>query len=181
MLDNAPRSGIHLSPRYEGRVLNGGGGPIPTNPLWSAGVSSMAGSQPNLLSYQADASQSSHRQYLSPTVDRRITVVPLQHPLYSSYPNTKPAVIKLQAEHPLKRSGRAPPPPAPRSPELYKKQTAKSQYFDTNEFILRASDDQQSSKHSQNFSRPVSGPSRDYRHLSRDASIDGDAMLDVYY
>ena len=179
MLENASRPGIHLSPRYDSRLANGSGAPIPTNPLWTAAAPTMAGSQPNLLSYQSDLSQPQYRrQYFSPTVDRQSTAVPLQHPIYSSYPNTKPTITKLNSDHPLRRSGQAPPPSA-RSQDLYRKQTAQSQYFDTNEFILRASDGQQSLKHSQNINRPVSGPTTDYRQLSRD--IHDGTMLDVYY
>jgi hypothetical protein len=105
-----------------------------------------------------------------------MTSVPLQHPLYASYPNNKSSLtIQQQQADQQKRPAPAPPPT-----NLNKRQTTQLQYLDTNEFILRASDEQ-SIKNSQYSSRPVTGVSRDYRPHSITINGNDSTMLDVYY
>ena len=172
-----PQSGMHLSPRYESRLANGSGAPISTNPLWTAVSPSLIGSQPNLLTHQSANVQAPVHRHLNPPIERRMTAVPLQHPLYASHPNNKSSVTIQQQADQQKRPAPAPPPPPT---NLNKRQTTQLQYLDTNEFILRASDEQ-SIKNSQHSSRPVTGVSRDYRPQSITINGNDSTMLDVYY
>ncbi|CAF2529679.1 unnamed protein product [Rotaria sp. Silwood2] len=172
-----PQPRMHLSPRYESRLVNGSGAPISTNPLWTAASPVMIGSQPNLLSYETPIVQAPHKHRLSPSTERRNTSAPLQHPLYASYPNNRPSVTTQLQESQQKRPGPAPPPPPSNA---NRKQPTKLQYLDTNEFILRASDGQiLNNSHYSN--RPVAGISRDYRPHSINVNGHGSTMLDVYY
>jgi hypothetical protein len=169
--------GMHLSPRYESRLANGSGAPISTNPLWTAVSPSMMGSQPNLLAYQSTKVQAPTHRQLSPPIERRMTSAPLQHPLYASYPNTRPSITTQQQENQQKRPGPAPPPPPT---NLTKRQATQLQYLDTNEFILRASEGQLMTT-SQYSSRPAPVISRDYRPHSINMNENSNTMLDVYY
>ncbi|CAF0783547.1 unnamed protein product [Rotaria sordida] len=185
-----PQLRMHLSPRYESRLVNGSGAPISTNPLWTATSPVMIGSQPNLLSYETPIVQASynhnhnnhhHRHQLSPPIQRRTTSAPLQHPLYASYPNNKLSVKTQLQQNQQKRPGPGPAPPPPPPPSnSHRKQPTKLQYLDTNEFILRASDGQLLNN-SQYSNRPVAGISRDYRPHSINVNGHGSTMLDVYY
>jgi hypothetical protein len=176
-LHYSSQPGMHLSPRYENRLANGSGTPISTNPLWASTTPTVLGSQPNLLSPESSMVQAHLRRQLSPPVERRMTSVPLQHPLYASYPNNKSSITLQQQENELKRP--APPPPPPPS-NSNKKQTAPLQYLDTHEFILRASDGQLL-QNSQYPNRPVPRVSRDYRPHSVNVNGNSSTMLDVYY
>jgi hypothetical protein len=179
-LHHDSQPGMHLSPRYENRLVNGSGAPISTNPLWTSPVPAIIGSQPNLLSPQATNMQAQLRHQLSPQIERRMTSVPLQHPLYASYPNNnnnKSLIISQQKENEHKRPG--PPPPPPPS-NAHKKQTIPLQYLDTHEFILRASDGQLV-KNSQYPNRLPPGVTRDYRPHSMNVHANSTTMLDVYY
>ena len=175
-LHHVSQSGMHLSPRYENRLINGSGIPISTNPLWTSPTPAYIGSQPNLLSTHAPIIQRS-RQHVSPSAERRMASMPLQHPLYASYPNNKPTIISQQKENHHKRPG--PPPPPPPS-NAYKKQPVPLQYLDSQGFILRASDGQLMNN-SQYSNRLPSGVSRDYRPHSMNVHAGSTTMLDVYY
>jgi hypothetical protein len=155
---------MHLSPRYESRLINGSGAPITTNPVWTAPSSNMAGSEPNLLSPQSFIDSKPLHHQLSPQMERRM---PLQHTLYASYSDSKPEIITKQQEKPQKRS-------APAQYQSNKKPTTQVQYLDTNEFILRASNGQPL----RNNQYPDRHVSRDYRPHSM--NLNG-TMLDVYY
>jgi hypothetical protein len=170
-----PQSRMHLSPRYESRLVNGSGAPISTNPLWTAASPKMIGSQPNLLVHESSILQEPVHRNLSPPSQRRMSSVPLQHPLYANHSSNKPLVITHQQENQQKR---ARPLPAPSTSN--KKQTTQSQYLDTKEFILRASNGALL-KNSQYSSRPAPGVSRDHRPHSTDVNSNSDTMLDVYY
>ncbi len=170
--------GMHLSPRYENRLVNGSGAPISTNPLWTSPTSAIIGSQPNLLKPHNSVVQPHHRSQLSPTIERRLTSVPLQHPLYVSYPNNRSLFTpQYQQENEPKRPAPPPPPPPTNS---NKKQTTQLQYLDTQEFILRASDGQLT-RNSQYPNRPAPAISRDYRPHSINVNGNNSTMLDVYY
>jgi hypothetical protein len=177
-LHHDPQPGLHLSPRYESRLVNGSGAPISTNPLWTSATPSIIGSQPNLLTPQTFNVQAQLRRQLSPPIERRLTSVPLQHPLYASYPNNRSLIISQQKENEQKRPGPPPPPPPPSN--AHKKQTVPLQYLDTHEFILRASDGQLV-KNSQYPNRPAPGVTRDYRPHSINVHGNSTTMLDVYY
>ena len=176
-LHHATQPGIHLSPRYENRLVNGSGIPISTNPLWTSPTPAMLGSQPNLLTSHGPIIQR-HRQHLSPPIERRMTSMPLQHPLYASHPNNKPLILSQQKENEYKRPG--PPPPPPPS-NLYKKQSVPLQYLDTQGFILRASDGLLVNNSQQYSNRLPPGVSRDYRPHSMNVHGGSSTMLDVYY
>jgi hypothetical protein len=170
--------GMHLSPRYESRLASGSGAPISTNPLWTGAASAMVSSQPNLLAPQGPIVQKPIHRRLSPPTERRMTAVPLQHPLYSSHPNNKPSIPTKQNENQQKRPGPAPPPPPSQS---NKKQTTQLKYLDTNEFILRASDGQllKNSQYSNRLAPPVA--SRNYKPHPIHVNGNSSTMLDVYY
>jgi hypothetical protein len=172
-----PQSAMHLSPRFENRLVNGSGAPISTNPLWTSATPTIIGSQPNLITPQGAIVQAPLHRRLSPTNERRMTSVPLQHPLFVSYPNNRSLVTTQQQENQQKRPAPPPPPPPTNS---NKKQTTQLQYLDTHEFILRASDGQLM-KNSQYPSRPAPGISRDYRPHSMNVNGNSSTMLDVYY
>ncbi len=159
---------MYLSPRYESRLPNGSGAPITTNPLWSAASPSMAGSQPNLLSHQTLVDSTPLHHQLTPKMESRIPSAPLQHPLYGSYPDSRPDMRTRQLDNQQKRSA----PPVQH--QSNKKQVTQSQYLDTNEFILRASNGQ-----------PLRNPQYPNRQVLRDYrphSMTGNgAMFDVYY
>lgn len=175
-LHHVSQPGMHLSPRYENRLINGSGTPISTNPLWASPTPAFLGSQPNLLSAHVPIIQRS-RQRTSPPPERRMTSMPLQHPLYASHPNNKPTLISHQKENHHKRPG--PPPPPPPS-NAYKKQLVPLQYLDSQGFILRASEGQLMNN-SQYSNRHPLGPSRDYRPHSMNTHVGSTTMLDVYY
>lgn len=158
---------MHLSPRYESRLVNGSGAPISTNPLWAAPSSNVTGSQPNLLSHPTLIDSKPLYHPLSPNVKRQIPSTPLQHTIYASYPDSKSDLMTKQQENQQKRS-------APAHHQSSKKQTTQSQYLDTNEFILRASNGQPL----RNIQYPNRHISRDYRPHSMNSNA---AMLDVYY
>ena len=177
-LHHHSQPGMHLSPRYESRLINGSGGPISTNPLWTSPAPAIIGSQPNLLSPQSSNVQAHLRHQLSPPIGRRMASAPLQHPLYASYPNNKLSTASQQKENEQRRPG--PPPPPPPSSNGHKKPTVPLQYLDTQGFILRASDGQLV-KNSQYPTRPAPGVSRDYRPHSMNVNDNSTTMLDVYY
>jgi hypothetical protein len=159
---------FQLNPHYEHHLVNGNRAPPLTNPLWNGPSPSMAGSQPNLLTQSFFDSKPFHRQ-LSPQVDKQIPSTPLQRSLYASYPDNKLQMMTQQQENQQRRSVQAQHP-------SNRKQAAKSQYLDTNEFILRASNGQplrNAQYHNQHISR-----SREFRPHSMDAN---GALLDVYY
>jgi hypothetical protein len=169
------QSRMHLSPRYESRLVNGSGAPISTNPLWTAASPKMIGSQPNLLAHETSILQEPVHRNLSPPTQRRMTSVPLQHPLYANHSSNKPSLITQQQENQQKRPG-----PLPIAPSSNKKQTTQLQYLDTNEFILRASNGALL-KNSQYSGRPAPGVSRENRTHSSDVNSNSNTMLDVYY
>lgn len=171
------QAAMHLSPRYENRLVNGSGAPISTNPLWTSPTPAIIGSQPNLLTSQGAIVQA-HRYPVNAPVERRLTSVPLQHPLYASYPNNRSPQSTQQQENEQKRPIPPPPPPPPTNP--HRKPTAQSQYLDTHEFILRASDGQLM-PNSQYSNRLAPGISRDYRPHSMNINGNSSTMLDVYY
>ena len=171
-LHYSSQAALHLSPRYESRLASGSGIPISTNPLWSPTTTVTVGSQPNLLTQTESHPRETVHYHFSPTTERRMTSVPLQHPLYASYPNNKPTV-HTRADHSHKR----PAPPLP-TVDSTKKLAPKIQYLDTNEFILRASDGPPT-KNSQYTSRPATETTRDNR--SNATHTHGNTMLDVYY
>jgi hypothetical protein len=160
---------MHLGPRYENRLVKGSGAPITTNPLWTAVSPSLAGSQPNLLSYQSSVDLAPLRQQLSSQMEKPIPA-PSQQPLYASYPDNKPGMITQQQENPQKRliSGQHQP---------NRKKATQSQYLDTNEFILRASNGQPL----RNAPYPNRHVSKDFRPQSMNVNGTGGTMLDVYY
>jgi len=158
---------MHLSPHYESRLANGTGAPITTNPLWTAPSPNMAGSQPNLLSHQSLVDSTPLYHQLTPKMEKRMPSAPLQHPFYGSYPDSKPEMKTRQQDNQQRRS-------APVQHQPNKKQIAQSQYLDTNEFILRASNGQPL-RHAQYPNRHVL---RDYRPHSM---IGNGTMFDVYY
>ena len=158
---------MHLSPRYGSRLAPGSGVPITTNPLWTDSTPIVAGSQPNLLSYDRVVDSAPLYRQFSPQMERRIPSRPVQNALYGSYPDTKPEVKGQQQDHQPKRSSAA-------QHQLSRQQIAQSQYLDTNEFILRASNGQPL-RNAQYSNRNVT---RDYRPHSMDAHA---VMLDVYY
>lgn len=162
------RPSMHLSPRYESRLVNGSGAPMSTNPLWIGPSSNMAGSQPNLLSHQTTLDSTPLYHQLSPQMEKRTPPIPLQHNIYASYPDNKPDIMIKQQENQQKQS-------APTRQQSNRKQATQSQYFDTNEFILRASDGQPLRN---NIQYPNRHSSRDYRPHSMDLNA---SMLDVYY
>ncbi|CAF1238378.1 unnamed protein product [Adineta ricciae] len=170
-----PPHGIHLSPRYESRLANGSGAPIPTNPLWMSTSPTTVGSQPNLLTNHSPTLQAPLYRMLSPPIERRMAPIPLQHPLYAAHPNTKSSVTYYQRESPQKRYEQSIP-----SAYISKQQTPPFKYFDTNEFILRASNGNLLNNYQQP-ARPLSGPSRDHIFQSNNVNTNSNTMLDVYY
>lgn len=144
---------MHLSPHYGSRIINGGGAPISTNPLWTRTSSNTTGgSQPNLLSSSlADSSPCYY--HFSPKMNSRIPSNSMQNNIYGSYPDNKSDLAVKQKENQSKRSA---PVQQYRS---NKKQITRSQDLDTNEFILRASNDQPL-RNNQYQNRNIS---RDYR------------------
>lgn len=154
---------MHLSPHYGSRLAAGSGAPITTNPIWNDSTPIMVGSQPNLLSYE--------RNVESAPLYRQFNPLPSQTTLYGSYPDTKPELNSRQQDYQQKRlGGGAPVAPHP----LTRQHNPQSQYLDTNEFILRASNGQPL----RNAQFPNRNVTRDYRPHSMD--VNG-ALLDVYY
>jgi hypothetical protein len=153
---------MHLNPRYETRLVNGSGAPITTNPLWTTVSPAMAGSQPNLLSPEMPF----YRQ-LSPQSERRIPSAPVQQQIYASYPDNKSTAMIQEQENQQKRVLQ----------QYDRKQKTQSDYLDTNEFILRASNGQPL-RNAQYSSRQMPGVTRDYRPQSMNVNS---SMLDVYY
>lgn len=182
-----PQPRMHLSPRYESRLVNGSGAPISTNPLWTATSPVMVGSQPNLLSHQSPIALPSYyhhyRRPSSPMLEQKLTSAPLQHPLYAGYPNNNTVIMaRLQENH----HKRPPPPPPPvQGSHLNRKETtasSASQCFDTNEFILRAFDgNERSSSNPLYLNRSSPKISRDFRPHSVSVTGHEGTKLDVYY
>lgn len=169
--DEPPTPHMHLSPRYGSRLAAGSGAPITTNPIWNDSTPIMAGSQPNLLSYDRNVESAPLYRQLNPPMDRRMPPLPSQNALYGSYPDAKPELKARQQDHQHKRSGAA----AAAIPHpLTRQHNPQSQYLDTNEFILRASNGQPL----RNAQYPNRNATRDYRPHSMD--VNG-ALLDVYY
>jgi hypothetical protein len=168
--DQDQQTNMHLSPRYESRLINGSGAPISTNPLWSAASPSMAGSQPNLLSPQSLADSTPLYHQRNSQMERQMSSTHLQHSLYASYPDNKPGMITQQQENQQKRL-------ASGQQQHNRKQATQSQYLDTNEFILRASNGQPL----RNAQHPNRQVSRDYRPHSINLNGTDGTMLDVYY
>ncbi|UJR35274.1 hypothetical protein I4U23_028038 [Adineta vaga] len=170
-----PQHGMHLSPRYESRLANGSGAPIPTNPLWAATPPAMIGSQPNLLTNHSPTLQAPLHRMLSPPIERRMTSMPLQHPLYAIHPTNRSSITNHKIENPQRR-----PEQLPTSANINKKQTPPYKYFNTNEFILRASNGNLIN-HSQYSNRPATSPSQEYRLQPIHINPNSNTMLDVYY
>ncbi|CAF0815286.1 unnamed protein product [Adineta steineri] len=171
-----PQPRMHLSPRYENRLVNRSGAPISTNPLWTSTSPVMIGSQPNLLTRHSPILQVPVHRNLSPPIERRMTsAAPLQHPLYVINSNHKSSANIHQQENQQKRPGQLPTPS-----NSNKKQSTQLQTLDTNEFILRASNGVLL-KNSQYSNRSTPGISRDYRTHSIDVISNSNTMLDVYY
>jgi len=154
---------MHLSPRYESRLVNGSGIPITTNPLWTSPSSLVAGSQPNLLLNQNYIESIPLPRQLSPQMRRRMPSTPLQTPLYASYSDDRSEMMASKQKK-----------TTPAQHQLNRKQTTQSQYFDTNEFILRASNGQPLRNHKD----PERHISKEYRPHSM--NVNG-SLLDVYY
>jgi len=140
---------MHFSPHYGSRLVNGSRAPISTNPLWTRPSPTSAGSQPNLFSPSLADSSPFYYQF-NPRTNHT------QPNLYGSYPDDKSDQVVKQQKQSNKR------------------QMTKSQYLDTNEFILRASNGQPLRNHHQ-LNRNIS---RDYRPHS--VHVNG-TSLDVYY
>lgn len=158
LLDDYPSSGTPMN-----HLRYGNGAPISHNPLWTGhSPSGMAGSQPNLLS----PSTPSYQQRSSS-----------QHPMYSSHILERPAASRLQQSaaaaaanpgkqrHGLSSSG-----------QINRKHNAQTQYFDTNEFILRPSRDQPYPNR-YSSSALLQEPRPRSMHMNGNPA----AMLDVYY
>lgn len=173
------RPGMHLSPRYENPFNSRSGAPIPTNPVWTGPGTNISGSQPNLLSPDSSFPTPVYR-HLSPQVPRRVTDVPLQHPLYAMQQNNRQLNGKPFVLNPSKRP--APAPPIRTSPNEYpnRRQTAHYPYFQSNEFILRASDNQIFKDNDQS-DRQTSDPSKDFVIPMKSTHAHSSTMLDVYY
>ncbi|CAF3654227.1 unnamed protein product [Rotaria socialis] len=165
-LDYDPQPNIQRNHFYENRHMKGNGAAIVMNPIWTAQSSNMTGSQPNLLSPQNYIDSTPLHRQTSPSRETQIPAIPVQNSLYGSYPDNKPGMRK-QEENQQKR-------PIPAQQQLNRKQVAQSQYLDTNEFILRASNGQ----HLGNAQYPNRHLARDYRPHSMN---DNGATLDVYY
>lgn len=157
-LNHDPPSEGHSNSRYEARLANGYGAPMLTNPLWPGKSSNMAGSQPNLFSPENPMHARAFHPSLSP---------PAPHPLYSSYPNDKPMMVRPQQ---VKRPAVAAPQPS----------RTQDQYRDNHEFILRASHDRPS-RHVPNPVSHMVGVSNDYRPYPMNFNDNRNPMLDVYY
>ena len=112
---------------------------------------------------------------LSPPAERRMDPIPLQHPLYAGHQNPKSSATYYQHESPQKRFEQSTP-----STYISKQQTPPFKYFDTNEFILRASNGNLLNNYQQP-ARPLSGPSRDHIFQSNNVNTNSNTMLDVYY
>ena len=93
------QTNMHLSPRYENRLVNGSGAPISTNPLWTSVSPSLAGSQPNLLSHENFIDSAPLRHQRNSHIEKNMSSTPSQHPLYASYPDNKPGIIMQQQEN----------------------------------------------------------------------------------
>ena len=170
-----------LSPRYESRLANGSGAPIPTNPLWIGMTPSMAGSQPNLLSPQTSSFQHPLSRHLSPAIPRRSVDVPLEHPLYAMHQDNRLAIPRHTPIISIKRPAPAPPLSSSEIHEnTQRRQTSHFPYFNANEFILRASDNQ-ILKNLPNSNRPISELTKDHGLPLRNSISHSTTMLDVYY
>lgn len=164
-LDHDQQPNGHHNRLYEGRVGKINGPTVMMNPIWAAQSSNISGSQPNLLSSEDFFESTPVHHQPSPQEDTRTSAVPVQNFLYASYPDNKPAMRKQENQQ--KKI-------APTHNHLYRKQAAQSQYLDTNEFILRASNGQPL-RNSQYPNRHVP---REYRPHSMHDNV---TMLDVYY
>ena len=157
LLDDCPPA-----TRYSSRLVNSNGTPISHNPLWTGQSPAMAGSQPNLLSPEYPL----HRQKSPSNIDRRLPSAPM----YSSHIIERPIATRSQAA----------PNPGKRSGQGNRKQTAQSQYLDTNEFILRASHDQPL-RNDPYAGRYGSALIHENRPHSININDNHAPMLDVYY
>ncbi|CAF3372455.1 unnamed protein product [Rotaria sp. Silwood1] len=168
--DQQQQQNLHHNPFYESRLVKGSGAAITMNPIWSAQSPNMVSSQPNLLSDQNLIDSTAFHRQLSPQMEPRVSSIPIQQSLYASYPDNKSGMMRQQQENQQKR-------PLPTQHQSNRKQGAQSQYLDTNEFILRASNGQPL-RHVQYPNRHIA---RDYRpHSMNDNGTNG-VMLDVYY
>ncbi|CAF2925283.1 unnamed protein product [Rotaria sp. Silwood2] len=169
-LDYDQQPNVHHNPFYESRLVKGSGAAITMNPIWTAQSPTMVSSQPNLLLDQNLIDSTAFHHQLTPQMEPQISSIPVQQSLYASYPDNKPGMMKQQQENQQQR-------PVPSQHQSNRKQAAQSQYLDTNEFILRASNGQPL----RNVQYPNRHISRDYRpHSMNDNAVNG-AMLDVYY
>ncbi|CAF3837727.1 unnamed protein product [Adineta steineri] len=159
---------MYLSPHYEHRLVNGSGLPITTNPLWTSTSSLIAGSQPNLLSYQNGVDSTPFHRQSNAQMNGRLPPTNLQNSLYSSYPDNRSEMLIP------KQKSSIPAQQQQQQQQLNRKQKTQSQYFETNEFILCPSDGQPL-RHSQYPNRHIT---KDYRPHSM--NVNG-TSLDVYY
>ena len=166
---------MHLSPRYESRLVNGSGAPISTNPVWTAASSSVTGSQPNLLVDHGPLYRVHHRRLYMPN-EPRMTSAPLQHPRFANYTTNKPAASTQLLGNQRQWNAPIQSPPLSTS-QSNRKHNSQFEYFDTNEFILRASNGQLSNS-SQSSNRPLTDKSRP---SSINVNSHSHTMLDVYY
>ena len=152
---------------YEHRHVNATSAPTTTNPLWTPSSSALIGSQPNLLSQQNYANSTALHRHLNPQARTRISSTPLQNSPYTSYPDNKLGMMTKGQETKQKRIVQA-------QRQSNRTRMAESQYLDTNEFILRASNGQPL----RNIPYPDPHASREYR--SHSMNTDG-LVFDVYY
>lgn len=139
---------------------------------------SAVGSQPNLLCNDRTDLRSSYEHTFSPPNPRRLALHPLQHPSYSNHPTAKPNFTKTSPNHQPQRPVVVPPATSLQEPN--RRKTVQPQYFDTNEFILRASNGQYFNN-MPSPQRTTARPTRDYRPHSIDMNHHTNTMLDVYY
>lgn len=136
--------------------------PITTSPLWSTSSPLIAGSQPNLaFNKPATDFPPFHRRFI-PRANAEANAH-LRNPLYASTPDNRSDLLSFHQRK-----------PSTAQQHLIRKQKTQSQYFDTNEFILCASNGQPL-RHGH---RPDRQASRDHRPHSM--NVNGSA-LDVYY
>ncbi|CAF3620720.1 unnamed protein product [Rotaria sordida] len=167
-LDYDQQSNVHHNPFHENRLVKVNGAAITMNPIWSAQSPAMVSSQPNLLSDQNYVDSIVPHRQLTPDMEPRRSSVAVQYSHYASYPDNKPGMMRQQQhENQRKRS-------VPSQHQTNRKQAAQSQFLDTNEFILRASNGQ-----------PLRNVQYPNRHVSRDhrphSVHDNGTTFDVYY
>ncbi|CAF1357468.1 unnamed protein product [Adineta ricciae] len=157
------RHRMHFNPHFENRLINGSGVPISTNPLWLAPSPTLASSQPNLLLHHKSIDTTPLHRQSSPQRDNAIPSMPLKNPMYASNPDNRSDLLSFNQRKST---------PAPK--ELNRKHKTQSHYFDTNEFILCASNGQPL----RNRQHPNRYVSKEYRPHSM--NVNG-TLLDVYY